>query len=88
MRGRHFPQACMVIGLAGLVVGCASAGRYGDLKAELEELRYQYNLERLYVAGLAAQNRQLERRRQALLDQLQDADSTAIDTSETRPDLE
>jgi hypothetical protein len=50
--------------------GCMEAS-YSDLKKELEATRYQYQLERLYVAGLKVQNRQLSERRHALHVQLE-----------------
>jgi hypothetical protein len=56
-----------------LVVGTSGCSRvsYFDLKKERDAVRYQYQLEHLYVAGLAVQNRQLTERRQNLLDEIE-----------------
>jgi hypothetical protein len=62
-----------VLGIAVVAAGCVSSSRYGELKQEVKDLRYQYRLEHLYVAGLKVQNRQLQQQKHELLSQLETA---------------
>jgi outer membrane murein-binding lipoprotein Lpp len=56
-----------------VVAGCVSSARYGELKQEVKDLRYQYRLEHLYVAGLKVQNRQLQQQKRELLSEFETA---------------
>jgi hypothetical protein len=57
-------MACVSFALMG--AGCVADPSYSELKKELNAVRYQYQLERLYVAGLKVQNRQLNEQRYEL----------------------
>jgi hypothetical protein len=46
--------------------GCVSSYTYHELQEEMNALRYQYQLERLYVAGLRVQNDQLWQKKRDL----------------------
>jgi hypothetical protein len=62
-----------VFTVAIVMAGCVSSARYGELKQEVKDLRYQYRLEHLYVAGLKVQNRQLQQQKRELLSELETA---------------
>jgi hypothetical protein len=71
-RARQF-YILLAVALAVVAAGCVSSSRYGELKQEVKDLRYQYRLEHLYVAGLKVQNRQLQQQKHELLSQLETA---------------
>jgi outer membrane murein-binding lipoprotein Lpp len=66
-----------VVAIAALATGCVSISRYGELKQEVRDLRYQHKLEHLYVAGLKVQNRQLQEQKHQLLSELETAGQEA-----------